>query len=213
MQEEKKKLLEEIGTATSSLPQDVKTINCLLIGQVSAGKTSFCNAAATAIADEKRLIKPQTVYKSSVKSTTVKLESCILLQGDKQLPLLIHDCRGLHEIDSIQKEDIFYTVDGHIEPGYKFDPEKPISISDACYRKDPKLADKMHCVVYVVDATGSKKVLASENAEETFRDLRERLASTYVPQLVLMNKIDQLHENFQGDLERVFYSQLVQRLF
>ncbi|XP_062576004.1 interferon-induced protein 44-like [Saccostrea cucullata] len=203
-QKEKKKLLSSI--LNMNIEGDVKQINCLLIGQISSGKTSFCNAAATALADSGEIKSPFTVYQEGEGTTTKKLDICNLYARDKSMKLAVYDCRGIHDIDSIRLEDVLRIVDGHIKPGYILKSDEPISESDDKYRRNPTLNDKMHCVIYVMDATASRRLLATETTKAIFSEVRRILSGKHVPQLVLVNKVDRMHVNFKNNLEVVFYS-------
>ncbi|XP_062617493.1 interferon-induced protein 44-like [Saccostrea cucullata] len=192
---------------------DVPFFNCLLIGQIANGKTSFINSAVTAIADEGRRKSPFTVYSRGKESTTKTLCLCpLLVNEDEDVRLRFYDCRGLHDIESLWFDDIMNIINGHILPGYEFDSNTPITKEHEMYRKDPKLADKMHCVVYVINATAPKEALATKTAEETFEKIRQELTKSNIPQLILMTKVDNFHKNFQEDLEKIFYSNYVKMM-
>ncbi|XP_061177265.1 interferon-induced protein 44-like [Saccostrea echinata] len=208
----KEVLLQEVSTF--QVKGGVKYLNCLLLGQSASGKTSFFNTCATALKDENRVLAPLSVYKPSGSSVTSTFETHPLYtKSDKILPLRIFDCRGLHNADGVTTEDVRLMIEGHIISGYQINPCVHIQNNHANYRKNPQFGDKMHCLVYVVNADNPNAALAGEKAIEIFANMRKLLAPLNVPQLVLMNKVDRLRASLSEDISQVFRSEEVHRKF
>jgi septin family protein len=69
--EHREKLLKEMYSF--EVKGGIPYFNCLLLGQMSSGKTSFFNTCATALKDEGRLLNSLTIYTSDVGSVTSKV--------------------------------------------------------------------------------------------------------------------------------------------
>ncbi|XP_062582164.1 interferon-induced protein 44-like [Saccostrea cucullata] len=209
---EKDELLAEVSNFR--IKGGVKYLNCMLLGQAASGKTSFFNTCATALKDEKRVLAPLAVYKPSGGSVTSTFETHPLFtKDDKILPLRIFDCRGLHNVSGVTPEDIQLMVIGHVKSGYQINPVASIQSDHAKYRSQPNIGDRIHCLIYVVNADNPQSALADESAVEIFKRMRELLAPLNVPQLVLMNKVDRLRASLSDDISQIFRSEEVYRKF
>ncbi|KPP57938.1 hypothetical protein Z043_124285, partial [Scleropages formosus] len=69
-----------------------------------------------------------------------------------------------------------------------FQPEAPIQPSTAGYRLDPSLKDKIHCVVFTLDAC--ELTFYSNGLKETVRKLRSEISDLGTPQFVLLTHMD-----------------------
>lgn len=67
----RQQLLEDLSDF--EVKGEVPYLNCLLLGQVASGKTSFFNTCLTAVKDERRMINTFAVLKPSVSSVTKKV--------------------------------------------------------------------------------------------------------------------------------------------
>ncbi|XP_061177266.1 interferon-induced protein 44-like [Saccostrea echinata] len=202
---DKDELLYEVSNY--QIKGGVKYLNCMLLGQAASGKTSFFNTCASALKNKDTVLAPLTVYKPSEKSVTSTFETHALYTKDeKTLPVRIFDCRGLHNVAGVLPEDVRQMVEGHIKSGYQINPGASIQSNHAKYRLDAQLGDKMHCLVYVVNADNPKAALADESAVEIFANMRKLLAPLNLPQLVLMNKVDRLRASLSDDISLLFKS-------
>ncbi|XP_062598456.1 interferon-induced protein 44-like [Saccostrea cucullata] len=104
-------------------------------------------------------------------------------------------------------------VIGHVKSGYQINPVASIQSDHAKYRSQPNIGDRIHCLIYVVNADNPQSALADESAVEIFKRMRELLAPLNVPQLVLMNKVDRLRASLSDDISQIFRSEEVYRKF
>ncbi|KAG2461690.1 IF44L protein, partial [Polypterus senegalus] len=86
----------------------------------------------------------------------------------------------------------------------KFNPKAPINRNDKRYRVEPRLADKVHCVVYVVEA--DKICLMDQNLLKKFKLFRTEVNNMEIPLLVLVTKIDEACPEVKKDLTKVYRS-------
>uniref|UniRef100_A0A8C4XD18 Interferon-induced protein 44-like n=1 Tax=Erpetoichthys calabaricus TaxID=27687 RepID=A0A8C4XD18_ERPCA len=198
-------LLEEIRNY-ESLTESVEEPRILLVGQITAGKSSFFNSvnsvfrgyvmlqAASGLADTSISKKYQTypVYDG---------------KGGRKLPFILCDTMGL-EGDSSEKgihvEDIISVINGHVPDMYEFNPKAQITSNDKRYREKPRLADKVHCVVFVAEA--NTITLLRQNLLKKFKLIRAEVNNMRIPLLVLVTKIDEACLEIKKDLTKVYRS-------
>ncbi|XP_055999322.1 interferon-induced protein 44-like [Ostrea edulis] len=176
-----------------------RKLNILLLGEGASGKSSFINSCATALKQKGTIARIAAVLEGCSDSVTKHLAAYALeiKDGDGQirLPVRLFDCRGLlDEERGVQTEDIKYICDGHVKDQYKIQPGTPINPNDENFLKNPGEKNKMHCVVYVLDA---KKIQSGDNfvrstVKEQFKKVKEYLHTSRTLQLVLLTKIDRL---------------------
>ncbi|XP_062621505.1 interferon-induced protein 44-like, partial [Saccostrea cucullata] len=171
----KMEFLEKI--ATFEIHRDATFLNILLIGQAGSGKSSYINTVCTAIRNVKRIVYSAGVLQKSDKSvTSMNIPGSLVLSDGRWLKVRLFDSRGLHLHDGLHQDDILNLCNGHIKPGYEFDPNHPIKKGDPFFRDDPELNDKMHCVVYVANSDAPEGLFADEVASNQLKMLRSKLA-------------------------------------
>lgn len=78
------------------------------------------------------------------------------------------------------------------------------------FRKKPNLKDKIHCVVFVVDALKINSY--TKGLSTTFQKLRENISSLGVHQVALLTHIDEVCNCTAQDVSKVYRSRQVQKL-
>ncbi|KAG2461618.1 IF44L protein, partial [Polypterus senegalus] len=192
-----------------SLREDVPKPRILLIGQISAGKSSFFNSINSVF---RGYLIHQAESGMETSSLSKKYKSYPIFYGRRgmELPLILCDTMGLEEgiqNSGILAEDILSVIEGHVTHDYTFNPLNAISKFDIRFRKNPKLADKVHCVVYVIDASSPLEmkpcVLKKLNA------IRLKVNELEIPQLVLLTKVDLACIEVQKDVHNVYKSSYI----
>ncbi|XP_078501077.1 interferon-induced protein 44-like [Lissotriton helveticus] len=132
-------------------------------------------------------------------------------KSGKSLSLILCDSMGLEEKSGtgLDVEDIPKILDGHVPDRYQFNPTASIQPSASRYLSSPSLEDKIHCVVFVLDAC--KVGILSEKMEEKLRQLRIKIKQQDVPHLVLLTKVDELCPTVAEDIENVYTSRAVEK--
>ncbi|ROL40866.1 Interferon-induced protein 44-like [Anabarilius grahami] len=82
----------------------------------------------------------------------------------------------------------------------QFNPTAPFQPDEQKASRPASLQEKIHCVVYVIDAT--KISLMSDKLEE-------KLAAIRIAQMVLMTKVDETCPHVQNDLENIYASSYI----
>ncbi|XP_051788730.1 interferon-induced protein 44-like [Erpetoichthys calabaricus] len=106
--------------------------------------------------------------------------------------------------EGIDVADIISVIKGHVPDLYEFNPKAPITSNDRRYREKPSLADKVHCVVFVVEA--NKINLLDQNLLKKFKSIQAEVNNMRIPLLVLVTKIDEACLEVKKDLTKVYRS-------
>ncbi|XP_062306950.1 interferon-induced protein 44-like isoform X2 [Osmerus eperlanus] len=89
----------------------------------------------------------------------------------------------------------------------KFSPEQPVRSETVGYVKKPLLKDKVHCVVFVVDA--SKISTYPKSLSDTFQQLRDHISDLGVHQVALLTHVDKICPDTARDITQVYKSMIV----
>ncbi|KAL0160278.1 hypothetical protein M9458_044003 [Cirrhinus mrigala] len=140
------------------LMTSVSQVRILMIGPVGAGKSSFFNSINSIF----------TGHVTTKAILTVQFRTYPVNDGreGKPLPFVLCDTMGLEEQSGagLDIEDISSILQGHIPDRYKQKASRPAS-----------LQEKIHCVVYVIDAT--KISLMSDKLQEKLASIRRKVNS------------------------------------
>ncbi|XP_056303846.1 interferon-induced protein 44-like isoform X1 [Danio aesculapii] len=190
------------------LPTSVSRVRILMIGPVGAGKSSFFNSVNSIFMGR---ITSKAMSGSAGTSLTTQFRTYPVKDGreGKPLPFVLCDTMGLEEQSGagLDIEDISSILQGHIPDRYKFNPVTSFQPDEQKSSRPASLQEKIHCVVYVIDAT--KISLMSEKLEEKLSAIRKKVNSLAIPQVVLMTKVDEACPDVQEGLQSVYVSSYI----
>ncbi|XP_056615118.1 interferon-induced protein 44-like isoform X1 [Triplophysa dalaica] len=190
------------------LDASVKRVRILMIGPVGAGKSSFFNSINSIFTGH---VTNKAMAGSSSTSLTTQFRTYQVKDGreGKPLPFVLCDTMGLEEQAGagLDIEDIGSILQGLIPDRYTFNPVAPYRLNEQTFSRSTSLEQKIHCVMYVIDAT--KISLMSSKLEEKLAVLRRKLNLLPVPQIVLMTKVDEACPLVEEDLEKVYISSYI----
>ncbi|XP_039590720.1 interferon-induced protein 44-like isoform X2 [Polypterus senegalus] len=189
-----------------SLTESVEQPRILLVGQIGAGKSSFFNSVNSVFRGHV-MLQAATGYGETSVSKQYRIYTVHDGKGGRRLPYTLCDTMGLESSDDdegIHVEDIISVIKGHVPDMYEFNPKAPITSYDKRYRKYPSLADKVHCVVFVVEA--DKISFVDQNLLKKFKTIKSEVNRMGIPQLVLITKIDEACQEVYKDLTKVYWS-------
>uniref|UniRef100_A0A8C4STT2 Interferon-induced protein 44-like n=1 Tax=Erpetoichthys calabaricus TaxID=27687 RepID=A0A8C4STT2_ERPCA len=198
--------LKENIRAYQPLREDVPKPRILLIGQISAGKSTFFNSI-NAVFRGYPIHQAESGYEGYSLSKKYKSYPISDGRGGPELPFILCDTMGLERSDGdggIRVEDILSVIEGHVHHQYTFNPWVAISKTDPHYRTNPTLADKVHCVVYVIDA--SCPLESNPSVLKMLNDIRSKVNGLEIPQLVLVTKVDLACNEVLRDVHNVYQS-------
>uniref|UniRef100_A0A671SPU0 Si:ch211-197g15.6 n=1 Tax=Sinocyclocheilus anshuiensis TaxID=1608454 RepID=A0A671SPU0_9TELE len=164
------------------LVTSVSRVRILMIGPVGAGKSSFFNSINSIFTGH---VTNKAMSGSAGTSLTTQFRTYPVKDGreGKPLPFVLCDTMGLEEQTGagLDIEDISSILQGRIPDCYKFNPMVPFQPDEHKASKPASLQEKIHCVVYVIDATKSE-LLCKMLVIDTISG---------IPQMVLMTKVDE----------------------
>ncbi|XP_039591704.1 interferon-induced protein 44-like [Polypterus senegalus] len=179
----------------------------LLVGQTGAGKSSFFNSLNSIFRDHVTM-QALCGYGDINVSKKFRTYSVSLGAGGRKLPYILCDTMGLERSgfeEGIKVEDIISVIKGHVSDMYEFNPRAAINCHDPHYIRSPSVKDKMHCVVFVVDANKIVN-LPKFQLLKKFKEIKSEVNSLGIPLLVLVTKIDKACMEVQKDLTKVYSS-------
>uniref|UniRef100_A0A3Q3EX93 Interferon induced protein 44f3 n=1 Tax=Kryptolebias marmoratus TaxID=37003 RepID=A0A3Q3EX93_KRYMA len=189
-------LMESIKTY-KPIVDSVPKARVLMIGPVGAGKSSFFNSI-------------NSVFRGHITSQAIsgcfRTYSVKAGRGGKPLPIILCDTMGLEEGKGagLDIDDINSILKGHLPDLYQFNPAVPLHSEAHGYQKSPGLKDKIHCVVYVIDA--GKISIMPTKLEEKLEAIRRKVNLLGIPQLVLLTKVDEACPLVKEDLRNIYNS-------
>uniref|UniRef100_A0A8C2IN27 TLDc domain-containing protein n=1 Tax=Cyprinus carpio TaxID=7962 RepID=A0A8C2IN27_CYPCA len=186
----------------------VSRVRILMIGPVGAGKSSFFNSINSIFMSR---ITSKAMSGSAATSLTTQFRTYPVKDGreGKLLPFVLCDTMGLEEQSGagLDIEDISSILQGHVPDRYKFNPMAPFQHSERRVSRPASLQEKIHCVVYVIDAT--KISLMSDKLQEKLASIRRKVNSLGIAQIVLMTKVDEACPLVEEDLQSLYVSSYI----
>uniref|UniRef100_H2S8G9 Uncharacterized protein n=1 Tax=Takifugu rubripes TaxID=31033 RepID=H2S8G9_TAKRU len=170
----------------------------LLLGPFGVGKSSFVNSVFSIFKD--RISNPA----GRGNPTSEFRPYLISDEGGTRLNLALCDTMGLAEEkgEGLHSDDIVSIIQGHAPDGYQFSPTSPMTPETAGYVAAPTPNKKIHCVVYVMDATMVSDM--SADLQKKLGKIRQR-----IPQLVLMTKVDKADSTVIKNIRKVDQSEII----
>ncbi|RXN20430.1 interferon-induced 44-like protein [Labeo rohita] len=185
----------------------VSQVRILMIGPVGAGKSSFFNSINSIFMGR---ITSKAISGSAGTSLTTQFRTYPVKDGrqGKPLPFVLCDTMGLEEQSGagLDIEDISNILQGHIPDRYAFNPTAPFKPHERKTRP-ASLQEKIHCVVYVIDAT--KISLMSDKLQEKLASICRKVNSLGIAQIVLMTKVDEACPLVEKDLQSLYVSSYI----
>ncbi|WAQ98821.1 IFI44-like protein [Mya arenaria] len=155
----------------------------LLLGTIGAGKSSFVNTVASALAGR-----------------MVHLASC----GTDRHAATSTRSQG------IDIHELHFLLDGNVPENYDFNPTQSLSLKSPDFVFNPKAGDLVHCVAIVVDATAVDDM--SGETQEQLNNFKHVIFKKRIPLAVLLTKVDEVSNNVQKKLDDIFMSTDVAKL-
>lgn len=202
-QNEKDRILSEIGTLVP--PKQCQTINLIVIGNDGSGKSSLVNTFKTVLRNSGQLSTTTTTYGIETPSTTKKLFEITLKRFPQGEKLRIYDGRGLFrkpiqaEQTKPDEDDFIKTIEGHVKKGYK-SKKTTIQEDDELYRRNPTISDKMHCVLFVINAD---HVLGGDHA--ALLRIQRHMRDMNIPIRLILTRVDNVCR--PAELNSIFWNE------
>ncbi|XP_074524450.1 interferon-induced protein 44-like isoform X3 [Halichoeres trimaculatus] len=189
----------------------VSKARVLLIGPIGAGKSTFFNSISSVFRGH---VTNRAMAGCSATSITTQFRTYSVKDGceEKSLPIILCDTMGLEESAGagLNLDDITSIVRGDLPNRYQFNPSAPFNLEAHGYQESPGLGDKIHCVVYVIDAC--KVSIMPSKLEEKLAAVRKKINLMGIPQLVLLTKVDEACSLVAEDVRNVYKSSYIKQM-
>ncbi|XP_045169930.2 interferon-induced protein 44-like [Mercenaria mercenaria] len=174
----------------------------VILGPVGAGKSSFFNTIDSIFRGR---ITQRACNGSSAQSvTTAYTPYSVRLDSGSSPKFILCDTPGLEESDGLDVDECSYLLDGNIPDFYLFNQNSPISPNAEEFRVNPTTQDKIHCVVFVIDASTLEAV--SSIIVDKMKNFQRTMNDREIPQLIVLTKVDKLCEDVQKDISFTYRS-------
>ncbi|KAJ8410245.1 hypothetical protein AAFF_G00202260 [Aldrovandia affinis] len=184
-------------------------VRVLLLGPVGAGKSSFVNSIKSVMCRE---VCMMPCVGTIPEGFTKKLKSYEIrtTRGNPPTALTLCDIMALRDSmeSGLTLHDTLAVIKGHVPEGHKFQSEAPISPDTTGYRQAPTLEEKIHCVVFVLDAC--EVLFYSKSLKDQLKDLRSEISDMDIPHMILLTHVDQVCHAVEMDVQYVYRSHILQ---
>lgn len=199
---------KKFKTLPHPLTPKVPLINILMIGETGAGKSSCLNTFASALSgkmEEKYRISPADGKEKSA-TQRIHLEPIIIGDSGHQLPCRFYDIPGLDDVKTLKKDRIIKMINGKLKIDLEIDDDSDEDI----VRMFPTLADKVHCILYVIKATTN---FSSEPPSlKVMREIKDaKNSEDGVRQFVIVTAIDKIGVP-NSDMENAYKYNIVKKI-
>ncbi|KAL7849488.1 hypothetical protein SRHO_G00211110 [Serrasalmus rhombeus] len=183
--------------------EEVSELRFLLHGPTGAGKSSIINTIKTIF--ENRRYMNCLAAEAFGKSFTQKYEKYTVEH------FAFYDMMGLEVSQDVGMctEDIISALKGHVDTGYKFRPDSPITEDSRFYIKNPGQASKIHCLVSVLPA--DKVGLFTKDFSNKVLLIRKEASELGIPQVVFLTRVDKACEMTKADLSKIYRSRVIKK--
>ncbi|XP_076133830.1 interferon-induced protein 44-like isoform X1 [Alosa pseudoharengus] len=194
-------------------PDSVPAARVLLVGPVGVGKSSFINSIQSVFYGR---VVNRTMVGTSLNSSvsfTKQLQSFQLYgsrdRDGESMALVLSDMVGLGETNGLTLHDTLAVIKGHVPEGHTFSACCPVMTDTPGYVKEPSLAEKVHCVVFVV--SGLEISSYSDTMKSTLHQLREHISALGVQQVAVLTHVDKVCAKTARDISQVYNGSLLKQ--
>jgi len=195
-------LREEVQTHKLCKDAGIEYINILLVGEISAGKSSFFNSLNSVYAGHVTTIANSGFGEESL--TTQYRQYKIKAKDKKKKPIKFKFCdtMGLEGEGGLSTDEVGKILDGNVENLAEL--KNGIHFKMTGYNKSPTENDRIHCVAFVVSA-------ATVSAMDTLliakiKGIRKEANRRELIPIIILTRIDQICDFTLENTSSVFKS-------
>merc|ERR1712004_148886 len=193
-------LKDEIQTYRLTEGAGIDYVNVLLIGEISAGKSSFFNSVESLFTGR---VTTRAGVGLSERSLTTQYRKYLITANDKKnTPIKFKFCNsmGLEGGDAgLSAKDFGKIMDGHVEELAEL-TGRGLKPGDLGYNESPTDNDRIHCVCFVISASAVS--VMDDAVLDKFTAIREEANRRNLYPIVILTKVDQICDATQ----EVFHS-------
>ncbi|XP_053373685.1 interferon-induced protein 44-like isoform X2 [Mercenaria mercenaria] len=203
---ELEKLKEDILTFKPSPDLNFKEARIAMIGPVGAGKSSFYNTIDSIFRG--RITQRACSGSAEQSVTTGYIPYSVRTDNGDSPKFILCDTPGLEESAGLEVNECSYLLDGNLPNFYLFNRKSPFTSKADNFEEDPTTQDRIHCVVFVLDATTLDVV--SSKVVEKMKNFQRIMNEREIPQLIVLTKVDKLCKDVQKDISFTYKSWVVE---
>ncbi|KAH3702009.1 interferon-induced protein 44-like [Dreissena polymorpha] len=193
-------LTEDIISFKPSGELGLSDVRILMQGPVGMGKSSFYNTINSVFKGRISQSAPCGVAKSGI--TIAYTPYVVNVRSGESLKFRLCDTRGLEVTHDLEILECNYLLDGNIPDFYQFNPVAPINPDNPLFVHQPKCTEKIHCVLFVIDAaTIGDMPKTMVDKMQYFQNLTNFKG---IPQAVLLTKVDLACKDVASNITNVF---------
>lgn len=189
-----------------------QAVNLLVIGPKGSGKSSLINTFKTVVRNSGQVCTVVPAYGIDHGCTTKKLNGVTLKTFSSGKKICAYDTCGIqreplrneNDTNAAFVDDLKRTIAGHVMHNYEFQ-ETSIDEESDFYRGTPTLSDRMHCVLFVINA----EQVQERPDYNTLLRVQRHLADENVPLRLVLTKVDKLLPDGPDKLDCIFHNRHV----
>ncbi|XP_052788758.1 interferon-induced protein 44-like [Mya arenaria] len=194
-EELKQELLQEIASLKPCPELELKDYRVLLVGPVGAGKSSFVNTVYSAF--KGRIVQRAACGEQGHSFTKCYQTFPVPTKKNGSLHIRLCDTRGLEPDLGINIKEFDYLIKSYVSYLYsciafifysQLNFSFMRSLPSLLFSKKPSLADKVHCVVFVIDASTLDTLTSA--VVNKMKEFVELAARDNIKQAMLITKVD-----------------------
>ncbi|XP_052786782.1 interferon-induced protein 44-like [Mya arenaria] len=197
------KMTEELSLIKPQSGRGITDFRLLLVGPIAAGKSSFINTVMSAFAG--RVIHKASVGSSDNGLTNKYMPYPVRQEDGSCLNFRLCDTPGIGEHSAMDVVNLHFLLDGHLPNSFQFSHSHHVSTKTVGFIQKPTLSDEVHSVAFVLDASTVGDM--SPTAIVRLNDCKRLAQEKGIPIVVILTKIDKLHEEIEDNLADIFKCQ------
>ncbi|XP_060598691.1 uncharacterized protein LOC132752388 isoform X2 [Ruditapes philippinarum] len=177
---------------------DIDHYNILFVGAIASGKSSFINTLSAVFTGQFVPIAPAG---QAPESYTRKVTKYIIpLQTNERLNLFIYDMPGFEHEKGLA-EELKLILEGRLPDDYQF--QDKAKLKKIALKTNTTLNDRIHAVCMIVAGDMRFEDFSKEQLKH-ISDIRNTIAESGLPMVVVATKFDKLCPNILTNFEHLF---------
>ncbi|KAL7846124.1 hypothetical protein AOLI_G00243160 [Acnodon oligacanthus] len=200
---------EAILKELEDLKPNSQCLRILLCGPTGAGKSCFINTVQRILLGRNFIGVHEQVTRTGISFTHAIKTHKLKKRGGGRYPFVFSDIMGLEpeDLGGIKPEDVIKVLQGHVFDGYTFNHLNCITEDHLKHNNNPKLGDKIHCLVSIIPADTLS--IINSKVIDKMRTIRQKATELDIPQVIVLTKVDQTCMMVNEDLKKIYQSKKI----
>ncbi|KAH3892853.1 hypothetical protein DPMN_016986 [Dreissena polymorpha] len=199
-------LTEEIVSFKPCCEMGLSEVRILMLGPVGMGKSSFYNTINSVFKGRISQSAPCGISANGITIAYTPYE--VKVRSGATLNFRLCDTRGLEVPQGLDILECNYLLHGNIPDHYEFNPAASFCPDNPGFVHLPKVAEKIHCVLFVLDAASVSDM--QPKLVEKMQIFQRLVNRKGIPQAVLLTKVDLVCQDVESNTSNVFTSKNIE---